>query len=53
MDSPECYFKTIAVDLMKKRDFMVKILQDAGINPVIPEGGYFIMADWSEIGMQN
>ena len=50
LGSNESYFKTIAVDLQKKRDFIVKILEDAGMNPVIPEGGYFIMADWSKIG---
>jgi kynurenine---oxoglutarate transaminase / cysteine-S-conjugate beta-lyase / glutamine---phenylpyruvate transaminase len=50
LNSPESYFKTIAVDLKKKRDFIAKILQDAGMNPVVPEGGYFIMADWSKLG---
>ncbi len=50
MDSPECYFRTIAKDLQKKRDYIVKILNEVGLNPVIPEGGYFIMADWSSLG---
>jgi hypothetical protein len=26
------------------------VLADVGMNPVIPEGGYFIMADWSKLG---
>jgi kynurenine--oxoglutarate transaminase/cysteine-S-conjugate beta-lyase/glutamine--phenylpyruvate transaminase len=50
LNSPESYFKTIAVDLQKKRDYIAKILEEAGMNPVVPEGGYFILADWSKLG---
>ena len=50
LESPDCYFRSISVDLQKKRDFIAKILKDAGMDPVIPEGGYFIMADWSKLG---
>ena len=49
LDSPDCYFKTISVDLQKKRDFLAKVLTDVGMKPVIPEGGYFMMADWSDL----
>jgi hypothetical protein len=37
--------------LLKKRDFEVKILRDAGFDPVVPDGGYFIIADSSRFGM--
>jgi kynurenine--oxoglutarate transaminase/cysteine-S-conjugate beta-lyase/glutamine--phenylpyruvate transaminase len=47
IESSECYFKTIAVDLQERRDLIASILEEAGMTPVIPEGGYFIMADWS------
>ncbi|CAB4054956.1 CCBL [Lepeophtheirus salmonis] len=30
-----------------KRDYIARVLKDIGMNPVIPEGGYFILADWS------
>ena len=48
MDSPECFFNSIGPDLQKKRDAIAKVLEDVGMNPVVPEGGYFIMADWSK-----
>ena len=48
MDSPDCFFNSIGPDLQKKRDAMAKVLEDVGLNPVVPEGGYFIMADWSK-----
>ena len=36
--------------LEKKRDLMAKLLTDVGFKPTIPEGGYFMMADTSDIG---
>ena len=36
--------------LLKKRDFTMNILRDAGFVPVVPEGGYFVMADSSKLG---
>ena len=53
LESPDCYFKSIAVDLQKKRDFIANILHEVGLEPVIPEGGYFIMADWSAFSKKN
>ncbi|RXG58899.1 Kynurenine--oxoglutarate transaminase 3 [Armadillidium vulgare] len=41
----DCYFKSLPLELIDKRNKIVKILSDAGLNPIIPEGGYFILAD--------
>ena len=30
-------------------DYLAKVLTDVGMKPVIPEGGYFMMADWSQL----
>jgi len=49
-NSPECYFKSLAKELEPKREFMAKFLTDVGMKPIIPEGGYFMMADWSSLG---
>lgn len=49
LDQDDCYFKSISVDLQKKRDFLAKVLTEVGMKPVIPEGGYFMMADWSAL----
>ena len=45
--SPESYFKSISEELKPKRDYIVKLLTDAGLKPVVPEGGYFILADFT------
>ena len=49
LDQADCYFKSISVDLVHKRNFVVEMLEEVGMKPVVPEGGYFIMADWSSL----
>lgn len=51
MDSTECYFYSLAEELLPKREFMAKFLSDVGMVPTIPEGGYFMIADWTPLGM--
>ncbi|KAG5872517.1 hypothetical protein JTB14_026883 [Gonioctena quinquepunctata] len=48
-DSDDCYFKSLARELESKRDRLAKILADVGMRPVIPDGGYFILADWTPL----
>uniref|UniRef100_A0AAR2LBG4 Kynurenine--oxoglutarate transaminase 3 n=1 Tax=Pygocentrus nattereri TaxID=42514 RepID=A0AAR2LBG4_PYGNA len=45
MGQPDCYFSSLAEELQGKRDRIATILKQAGMNPVIPEGGYFMIAD--------
>lgn len=45
MGQPDCYFTSLAEELQDKRDRMASILQAVGITPIIPEGGYFMLAD--------
>uniref|UniRef100_A0A8B9HX63 Kynurenine--oxoglutarate transaminase 3 n=1 Tax=Astyanax mexicanus TaxID=7994 RepID=A0A8B9HX63_ASTMX len=49
MGKPECYFSSLAEELQSKRDRMATILTQAGMNPVVPEGGYFMLADVSAL----
>ena len=53
LESSDCYFRSISVDLEKKRDYIGKVLKEAGMDPVIPEGGYFILANWSKLGIDH
>lgn len=46
----DCYFFSLPRELEAKRDFMAKFLLDVGMRPTIPEGGYFMLADWSPLG---
>lgn len=49
LGTEESYFKSLAKMLESKRDFMSKFLMDVGMKPIIPEGGYFMLADWSAL----
>ncbi|CAH1643697.1 unnamed protein product [Spodoptera littoralis] len=48
-DSPDCYFKALARELMPKRDLLVETLRENGFKPTVPESGYFIVADWTKL----
>uniref|UniRef100_A0AAG5DK90 Aminotransferase class I/classII large domain-containing protein n=1 Tax=Anopheles atroparvus TaxID=41427 RepID=A0AAG5DK90_ANOAO len=49
LSSPECYFNSISKELITKRDYMARFLEDIGMHPTIPQGGYFMIADWSKL----
>ncbi|BES93857.1 Aminotransferase class I and II [Nesidiocoris tenuis] len=48
-DSPDCYLVSLARELRGKRDFMAKFMTEIGMVPTIPEGGYFMMVDWTPL----
>lgn len=50
LNNPKCYFNELPEMLQRKRDKIVDILRKANMIPVIPEGGYFILADYSKLG---
>jgi N-succinyldiaminopimelate aminotransferase len=47
------YYRDLASSYQKRRDMLVNILQTAGLTPIIPQGGYFIMVDISELGFAD
>jgi kynurenine--oxoglutarate transaminase/cysteine-S-conjugate beta-lyase/glutamine--phenylpyruvate transaminase len=49
LESPECYYNSIKSELRPKRDALAKLLVEAGLEPIVPEGGYFMLADISKI----
>ncbi|XP_055530039.1 kynurenine aminotransferase [Wyeomyia smithii] len=49
LSSPECYFNSISGELQSKRDYMAQFLAEVGMNPTLPQGGYFMVADWSSL----
>ncbi|XP_024942705.1 kynurenine--oxoglutarate transaminase 3 isoform X2 [Cephus cinctus] len=46
---PDCYFHSLAKELLPKREYMAKFLCDVGMTPVVPEGGYFMVANWTAL----
>jgi aspartate/methionine/tyrosine aminotransferase len=44
LNAPENYFTQLRSDYAVRRDAMLAMLRDAGFNPFIPEGSYFVLA---------
>lgn len=51
LNSPECYFHSISEEFRAKRDRFAEILDECGMKPIIPDGGYFMLADFSRFGL--
>lgn len=49
LDTPECKLTALAKQLELKRAFMCKRICDAGMKPVVPDGGYFMLTDWTPV----
>lgn len=50
LGTPESFFNILTTQLVEKRDYMLKELKALGMQVVIPQGGFFIIADWSNLG---
>uniref|UniRef100_A0A8C9TJ87 Kynurenine aminotransferase 1 n=1 Tax=Scleropages formosus TaxID=113540 RepID=A0A8C9TJ87_SCLFO len=46
---PESYFLQLPAKLQVKRQKLAQCLKNVGLQPIMPEGGYFMMADISTI----
>lgn len=49
-NTPNSYFQTISNELKLKMNYLTKILQDNEFKPVIPDGGYFMVSKWNQLG---
>jgi aspartate/methionine/tyrosine aminotransferase len=47
------YFSTLRESYEKKRNFLYSALDEAGLNPVKPEGSFFIVADVGHIKLKD
>jgi aspartate/methionine/tyrosine aminotransferase len=45
----DSYYTWLVEEYKRKRTLLIHALQDAGMKPIIPDGGFFIMADSSNI----
>jgi kynurenine--oxoglutarate transaminase/cysteine-S-conjugate beta-lyase/glutamine--phenylpyruvate transaminase len=52
LGTPESYWKELAEMLEVKRDRMATFLSSVNMNPIVPEGGYFMIADFSKLAEQ-
>jgi N-succinyldiaminopimelate aminotransferase len=50
---PELYFRRLAEEYQRRRDFLVDALTACGLRPAKPAGGFFILADVSRLHATN
>lgn len=50
---PPRYYDDLQKEYLKKRDFIVPILQNAGFKCDLPQGAYYVMCDISKFGFAN
>lgn len=48
--TPKSFFQLMSTELRAKRDFMLEELRAIGMRVVVPQAGYFIIADWTDLG---
>ncbi|CAF4496556.1 unnamed protein product [Rotaria sp. Silwood1] len=48
LNSSECYFNAVSNEFIKKRNQFAQVLKECGMKPVVPDGGYFILANVSQ-----
>lgn len=51
--SPESYFQLLPATLSHKRDKLASCLTSVGLKPIMPEGGYFLTADFSSLSKSD
>jgi kynurenine--oxoglutarate transaminase/cysteine-S-conjugate beta-lyase/glutamine--phenylpyruvate transaminase len=49
LNEPESYFNSIVAELKPKRDRLANELSAIGLSPVVPDGGFFMLADISKL----
>jgi aminotransferase len=53
MQFPDSYYVKLRDEYAERRDFIVRILDDAGFRPLIPHGAYYVMCDVTDFGFEN
>ncbi|XP_052833493.1 kynurenine--oxoglutarate transaminase 3 isoform X2 [Octopus bimaculoides] len=51
LNTPKSYFQSLPLEITRKRDALADVLLDLGMQPTIPEGGFFMLADISSLGI--
>lgn len=47
--TPESYFQQLPAMMHHKKNKLATLLESVGLKPIMPEGGYFMTADFSSI----
>lgn len=48
LDLPDSYYAEMAADYRRKRDLLVETLRDIGWKPYVPDGAFYLIADFGD-----
>lgn len=51
LQAPDSYFEELQQTYQRRRDYLVQALAKTPLKPMQPEGGYFVMAETSALGL--
>jgi len=49
LNTKESFFYKMATDLKERREKMTKAVEEIGLKPLIPDGGYFMLVNWKNL----
>ena len=52
-DLPSSYYATMRADYQTKRDLLAAACREAGLQPFVPQGSYYMLADFSKLGFKD
>ena len=52
-DLPESYYTTMRADYQTKRDMTVEACKEAGLKPYVPQGAYYMLVDFRDLGFKD
>ncbi len=52
-DLPPSYYEAMRADYQKKRDMTAAACRDAGMDPFVPQGAYYMLADVRRLGFKD
>lgn len=50
---PQTYYDELREEFFEKRELFCGALKEAGLEPMVPEGAYYVLSDVSPLGCQN
>ncbi len=53
LEAPDDYYATLTADYQARRDYLIEALRRAGMQPIVPQGTYFVMADIAPFGFAD
>ncbi|CAF2776720.1 unnamed protein product [Rotaria sp. Silwood2] len=48
LNSAESYLNSVSTEFLQKRNQFAEVLKECGMRPIVPDGGYFILAYFSQ-----